>query len=47
MEPEEAEPSQLVELEQRRPERGQQHDPGLGEPWIKIALGLRKDFEKK
>ncbi|KAI0343503.1 Nucleotidyltransferase [Trametopsis cervina] len=47
VEPEEAE-SQLVELEHKSGEGfGQKFDTGLGETWIKIALGLRKDLQIK
>ncbi|GJE94629.1 Nucleotidyltransferase [Phanerochaete sordida] len=42
----EEEESQLVELEHRE-KPGRADDAGLGETWIKIALGLRKDFELK
>lgn len=44
VETEKTKDSQLVELEQR--ERFGD-DTGLGETWIKIALGLRKDLEIK
>ncbi len=46
VEQEETEESQLVELE-HKPGHGQQFDTSLGETWIKIALGLRKDLDMK
>ncbi|KAI0090579.1 Nucleotidyltransferase [Irpex rosettiformis] len=46
VEPEETKESQLVELEHKSG-HGQQFDTSLGETWIKIALGLRKDLEQK
>lgn len=46
VEPEETEESQLVELEHKET-FGKQSDTGLGETWIKIALGLRTDLDIK
>jgi DNA polymerase IV len=45
IEPEE-DPSQLVEIEHDE-KYGKAGESGLGETWIKIALGLRKDLEMK
>ena len=46
VEPEEDDEFQLVELDHR--ERfGKDADAGLGETWVRIALGLRKDLEIK
>lgn len=45
VEPEEEE-SQLVEI-QHRENFTRDREAGLGETWIKIALGLRKDLEIK
>lgn len=45
VEPEEPE-DQLVELEHRE-RYGKDAEAGLGETWIKIALGLRKDLQIK
>lgn len=46
VEPEETHEEELVELEHREGFGGK-FDTGLGETWIKIALGLRKDLEIK
>lgn len=46
VEPEEVQESQLVELEHKET-FGRDSDVGLGETWIKIALGLRQDLEIK
>ena len=45
VEPEEPE-SQLVEL-QHKEKYGKDANEGLGETWVKIALGFRKDLELK
>lgn len=42
----EDEESQLVEIEHQE-KFGRMGESGLGETWIKIALGLRKDLEIK
>ncbi|KAI0685458.1 Nucleotidyltransferase [Cytidiella melzeri] len=46
VDPAETEESQLVELEHQEG-YGQKFDTSLGETWIKIALGLRKDLDIK